>query len=413
MDGYKLRQVHIFTRHGDRSPGKTIPGHMPPNLNCNFSNWYKGADDKIQAFAPKMDSMSDPVPFHQKRLYPNRASCQPRSLTARGALQHIKLGQFLQNVYMNKQGLIDKVNPYGPQLLLKSTIHSRTFESAMAFLYGFIPQFDVSKLAFEVVKHTGFCSEKSPNITSCLCQRYLDTDKRIRHRKSHSNKWETYILQRVISGIFEQPSKDIPIMTSVGDALTPGFCHSSAPPCGPLGSQNYKSQNETSCVTLDLMGKIWKEITKELKAHSDDEYLLAAALKLYPVLFEIASRMDDLRSFRFAPRFVLYSGHDITVTPLLLILGLHDGKWPPYASRLVIETVESLKTKDYHVRFIYNGVDRTSDTVFCKSSALNDGLCPLDLFLKFVFTDVLQNFGYASYSTRKLAEAEMVVSNMI
>ena len=388
----------MFIRHGDRSSGHFIPGHLPADLNCNFSTWYTGSDDKIRHFASRMDSMMPPSGFEQKILYPKRERCASNTLTARGAQQHIQLGGHLQKAYMDQHSLIDKQNPYGQQLLIKATHYSRTFESAMALLYGFFPHLDVSKLNVDVAKNTVFCFPKLPYVTSCLCKRLKDTDDAINRKKDQTRIEASTKLQDTISNILGKPIPDNTAITAIGDALTPGFCHSKPLPCRTKHSnQSPNIQNESTCVSLDLVGKIWKEINAQLKTHDDNDYLLSAKLKLYPVLLEVATRIQSLQQLKFAPRFVLYSGHDVTITPLLLVMGLHNGKWPPYASRFVIETIESEQTNTFYLRFIYNGVDKTSDVIFCKSTQLKDGLCPLEAFLTFIFKDCLQNHGYDSY----------------
>ncbi|CAN0385483.1 unnamed protein product, partial [Hapterophycus canaliculatus] len=39
----------------------------------------------------------------------------------------------------------------------------------------------------------------------------------------------------------------------------------------------------------------------------------------------------------FRTKFVLFSGHDTVVAPLLAALGAYDCRWPPYASHVAFE----------------------------------------------------------------------------
>lgn len=385
----------MFIRHGDRTPGHSVPGYRGAKFNCNFSSWYTGNDEKIKKFAARMDAMAGQrSSFNDEPLFPNKAWCDNSVLTSRGALQHIKLGKRLQNSYIDKRELLDRNNPYGAQLFIKCTKFSRTYESAVSFLYGFLPELNISRVNIWPMKGTGFCSEKSMKIASCFCERLSRLSRMIRERVPQSTTGEAYRLQLVISRIFEQPVKMIPHITGIGDALAPTFCHDLPLPC----RHDSKSPSENAnCVTLSLMGEIWKEIINELKSNNDSTYIEAATLKLYPVLHEIATHMNNLRSSTFAPRFVLYSGHDVTLTPLLLLFGLHDGKWPPYASRFIFETLHHETTNEYYLRLVYNGKDVTREVTFCKSD-IQDGVCPLEAFQKFVLEEMLQRFAYKGFT---------------
>lgn len=56
------------------------------------------------------------------------------------------------------------------------------------------------------------------------------------------------------------------------------------------------------------------------------------------------------------PSFLLYSAHDTTVAPVLGVIGAYDGKWPPLASNIEFELLQSnTDASEFVVRIIYNG----------------------------------------------------------
>ena len=55
------------------------------------------------------------------------------------------------------------------------------------------------------------------------------------------------------------------------------------------------------------------------------------------------------------PKFMLFSGHDTSVGPLLAALGVFDGTWPPYASHVSLELYVNSSTKAAYVRTLYQG----------------------------------------------------------
>ena len=56
------------------------------------------------------------------------------------------------------------------------------------------------------------------------------------------------------------------------------------------------------------------------------------------------------------PQLLLYSGHDTTIMPLLVMLGEDTLNWPPYCSNIVFELWETpgWLSKSHTVRVLYN-----------------------------------------------------------
>ena len=106
-----------------------------------------------------------------------------------------------------------------------------------------------------------------------------------------------------------------------------------------------------------------------------------------PMLIQIAKRMINKSQHKSALKFVLYSGHDSTVTPLLINLGVHDQKrWTPYATRVVFELwrdtlLDSSKQPDsidnFYFRVLVNGKVVTSKMTFCGDALVKGELCPV------------------------------------
>lgn len=111
-----------------------------------------------------------------------------------------------------------------------------------------------------------------------------------------------------------------------------------------------------------------------------------ADLATHPILIQMAKRMIDKSHKKSKLKFVLYSGHDSTVTPLMINLGVHDRtKWTPYATRVVFELwrdaeADSSKASSvdlYYFRVLVNGKVVTSKLKFCKDALLKGELCPV------------------------------------
>ncbi|XP_008537544.1 lysophosphatidic acid phosphatase type 6 isoform X2 [Equus przewalskii] len=73
-------------------------------------------------------------------------------------------------------------------------------------------------------------------------------------------------------------------------------------------------------------------------------------------------------------KLYLYAVHDVTLMPLLMVLGIFDHKWPPFAVDLTIELYQHHESKEWFVQLYYHGKEQVP-------RGCPDQLCPLDKFL--------------------------------
>ena len=114
-----------------------------------------------------------------------------------------------------------------------------------------------------------------------------------------------------------------------------------------------------------------------------ENFTAIADVATHPMLIQMAKRMIDKSHDKTKLKFILYSAHDSTVTPLLLNLGVHDrNKWTPYATRVVIELWrDTTSSQDFieplYFRVLVNGKAVTSKMKFCGEALFKGELCPV------------------------------------
>ena len=114
-----------------------------------------------------------------------------------------------------------------------------------------------------------------------------------------------------------------------------------------------------------------------------ENFTAIADVATHPMLIQMAKRMIDKSRDKTKLKFILYSAHDSTVTPLLLNLGVHDrNKWTPYATRVVIElwrdtTSSQDSIEPLYFRLLVNGKAVTSKMKFCGEALFKGELCPV------------------------------------
>ena len=327
-------------------------------------------------------------------LFPDKDMCADSLLTSRGALQLLKLGQHLFDYYSRHKSLFKENVSMNSQVYTKSTSASRVYQSAIAFLYGFLPSFNISLIKIDNSADLHFCTKQFSVQKSCFCKSANKLKTRASNIYSKINGVNSIAKKHyaLITEMFGEGSS--PKDVFIAEAIIPFFCHNITLPC-------YYSEFPDSC--QKFIGDVWSTVIAQERSKINDHdlnYLKYSSIVMTPVLVEILNRIRNIVETRSAPRFVLYSGQEATLSPLLHVLGLQDGNWPPYAARVVIELLDNLDGSSsknrFYLRFLYNGVDRTGDVIFCKGVTYN-GLCSLSYFTEFVFTKMIRRFGFNSY----------------
>jgi len=262
-------------------------------------------------------------------------------------------------------------------MLVRGTVSSRTFQSAVAFLHGFAPEVDMSRLvAVEMAPNNTLCMEQTGHQCACTAVQSVALST---HSVSYGQKSSVIRDRPAMHRIAERLGvtvKKLPRLSNIFDVMMTHFCHGMTVGC--LGALFVRD-------VFDVIGEAGH------LAVADVNYQRLARLKLQPLLYEIAHRMKhQLQSAVSMPKFVLYSGHDSTIEPLAAAVGVSNGMWPRYASRLVFELYAPRDEADLHtvasIRVLHNGRDVTRQLSFCKDirSDVASFLCPLSAFLDFV-----------------------------
>lgn len=301
---------------------------------------------------------------------------------------------------------------------VETTGKSRTLQSGLALLYGFLPDFDWTRLTVRHQWSTLFCGP------ACDCparNRYLEEEQRrqYRLRVSDTELERTYAdMARTLGVLTRQLRAANPI-----DSLLCHLCHGLSFPCITMGDSGTKG-----CLTIAQFAVIRRQqLDDEVDRRRVGLYHKYAVLAMYPYLNRTATKMERVARDSEAGRqpraggeevFTLSSAHDITIAPLLSALGLEEAHFPRFAARIVFELWKSpqaaqgqqkkkaskgekskAKDRELFIRVLYNGEDVTFHTTFCRSHDrhASQPLCPLKNFLSFVRRDMFSIVNATSY----------------
>lgn len=396
---FKLLNVHIVIRHGDRTPLYNLPVRQEATLRCDVDTEN---DPLVSRYVDAMNAFSRTTrqgsTASRLGLFPRHAACEGGGqLTGIGAVQHLRSGDFLRRVYVTKHWLLDG-GSNGSDVEFHTTYTPRTYRSGVAFLHGLLPHANLSALPVHVSESVHFCM---PHVAAlpCKCALVWRLDLNINNlrRKRTSTKVLVKAIRRDLAGPFDTTAADVPPLGAVADGMMAYACHGHQLPCG--------GDDSSRCVTWSTMRRIWRFLDTNSAADADNFVVNKRShLLAHPLLHQVASRMLNVTRGITTAKLLLYSGHDTTVTPLAIALGVYDGRWPPYASRLIFELYgrgrggHSDADDVYFMRVLFNGEDRTKYLRFCAETQLIKGLCPLRNFIHFVHHQQLQTFGQSNYT---------------
>ncbi|KAM6933762.1 2-phosphoxylose phosphatase 1 [Xenentodon cancila] len=413
---YKLLSVQVMIRHGDRYPLYSIPKTKRPTIDCTLSARRKPSHPLLKSFIDHMGQGGHghwESPLGSVPRLPNHSVCEMGELTQTGVVQHLRNGQLLHHAYRRHN--LPPSDWTAPQVWVETTGKSRTLQSGLAFLYGFLPDFDWTKLTVRHQWSTLFCG------SACDCparNRYLEEEQRRQYqlRVADANLERTYANMARTLGL---PPRQLRAANPI-DSLLCHLCHGLAFPCVPTGDSG-----TGGCLTMAQFAVIrQQQLDDEVDRRRVGLYRKYAILAMYPYLNRTAAKMERVAKGNKAGRtaaeevFTLSSAHDVTIAPLLSALGLGQAKFPRFAARIVFELwksppitqeqrrkrtgkSEKLKAKDGEVfiRVLYNGEDVTFHTAFCHSHAhhVSQPLCPLKNFLTFVRRGMFSVVNATSY----------------
>lgn len=423
-------------RHGYRSPMYTLPSLPGPRLCCK-SEWFNDAElsakqnDTWRRFLAAsrllLGNRTSPAPriFRRFGLFPNSENCYGAQLTVHGTLQMLSLGQFFRSRYLGDDGdgggrlMSEEDAKAGSKVYVRTTEYTRTFQSAMAFVFGFLETPDLGSIEVETSKNLFLCPDAPDrrNLT-CNCPAANKLSKSIEAAAASSSGKATSTGKRKAVGplrselerLLNVSSNRLPNNGVLLEVFMSHVCHGLGLPC-VQPSTTGGSRSSRDCVTWDMVNGAWRQldVSGEQKVQRYDGRFLGR-LASYPLLHEILQNFVSIAEGGESNKaFFLYSGHDKTVAALADGLGLGDGRWPPFGSHLVFELLKQLGTDEtrFFVRILYNANDVTerimanmavaSDRKSERESRQTGKLIVLDDFTEFVLNRSLQRTGKSSY----------------
>ncbi|XP_031554398.1 2-phosphoxylose phosphatase 1-like [Actinia tenebrosa] len=375
---FQLEMVQVLLRHGDRAPFSKIQGMEIRDLDCSMTPLNDTVKKLFDGYLNVIEDiivrrMSSKVVPHN--LVTRSEICQyDGQLTKKGFQQLFHIGRHFKTAYSK---LIENgIN--NNHVYARSTNTDRTLQSAAALLYGFLGEKSIKKghIAISISQDRFFRDNDDGTVSPCPAyEKLMERTKQSKEYQSGSAAMEPLMLE--MSNLLMAPRESIKNVIGLADACLVHICHGLPSPCTVGG-----------CIP---QATAFKLISYADWAFSHNYSQVADMISL-PVMSQIASRMVDKASSKTPVKFAIYGGHEISIIPALMSLGIFEQRWIPYASRLIFEfwkktgvINETKKNQRGYIRVLYNGETVTSNLKFCKKNLFENGeLCPLEDFLRWL-----------------------------
>ncbi|XP_061827356.1 lysophosphatidic acid phosphatase type 6 isoform X2 [Nerophis lumbriciformis] len=335
---YELKLVQVLFRHGARTPLKTIPDVMevqwlPTLLEPPAHTHINYVVTDLQG-GPRPPSMVEDS-YRRRTL---SGGVFPGQLTTLGMQQLYELGKRLRRRYIEESPFLGAT--FSPtEVYVRSTNIVRTIESAKCLVAGLFQQKqkDVVPIATTVAESEILY----PNYHSCKLLQMLGS-----RRLAESSRLPDIAadLKSILSELGIADRSDVDFIL-IRDNMVARQAHGL--PCPPVLNTRRSTVEQRA---VDMMCHVYEPSKRE-----------SLQLCVGPLLHTILLNMEEkLQGASSQPnrKLFLYSAHDTTLIPCLMVLGIFDMQWPPYAADLTLELHQHQRTKEPFVKVSYNGQDQ-------------------------------------------------------
>ena len=344
---FKLLQVHVLMRHGDRSPiGFTVQPEV--SYECGMTD----RDEKwlgLKDFTLKRNPETGDFKHWETELFRGFKSrkCLAFQLTLRGFRQLFAVGKFMKKRY---SPLITE-KPTRLNTYVQCTDYRRTIHSAASFALAFLPNGSSVRAHIPIHLTPGsMLAQPPPGVTASyhMCNNLVKIKaKELQRSKEMKKDKESRLLFNTIADLMGLSGKGL-TPADIFDDVWGRLCHGLPLPC-----------NGKSCMSASLAAEGAKTVQRSFSRRFP---VKSSVLALQPFLFHsVIKQIDSAISSHSSEwyKFLFSFAHDSTLTSFLVSVGISVDTWLPYASRIVVEVWQESSPDDdssyYYIRILLNG----------------------------------------------------------
>ncbi|KAI1798013.1 phosphoglycerate mutase-like protein [Ganoderma leucocontextum] len=339
--GLELQQVHIYVRHGERTPVGVRMAGPPANIPedwmfCNTARQFRaavasvGSEDGTAAFPPvPADPITEELRIHRVVERADGTAvvgqCLLGELTDTGRESTYNLGSGLRKLYIDRLKFLPDVVRSNDEIYLRSTNLPRTIESLQQIIHGLYP---MSKSASNFVPHLRIRNGKDENLfgNTMACKRLEILQ--VGFAQAAAAAWNTTLepldkkLSKYIGG---NPIRldGKPRASGILDTIRAADAH------GVKVPPEFKEEG--------VLEKIEQAVVAEWFAGYRTEEV--RRLGMGPLLRDLTQKMRAKAEKGEADptKILIHSTHDTCLAGLSSTLEIFDEKWPAFTAAVTFE----------------------------------------------------------------------------
>ncbi|CAE6436924.1 unnamed protein product [Rhizoctonia solani] len=344
----KLEQVHVYVRHGERTPVGIRMAEPPASIPA-FWNACKTAR-RFKAAVMGENNVTNELEIlrlsERGDGYAQEGECLPGELTDTGRKSTLRVGQELRKLYIERLGLLPDVLDSHKAAYFRSTNMPRTIESLQQVLHGLYP---TSKIQQGFAPHI---RTRHPNTENLIgntigCGRLAELALafNLAAAKENNPKLEQFDskLSKYIGG---NPIRidGRPRLSGILDTVRAADAHGIRIP------PEFQDPDIVSALETAICDE-W------FRGYKDNEYRRLAMGRL---LAEMSGGMSAIVNRTEAPKIRVLACHDTTLAGLCQTLDVFNNRWPDFTASITFELFSEAATQPTPSTFLLEMFSRKS-----------------------------------------------------
>lgn len=347
----ELRLLQIVHRHGERSPvRRRLEGIVPPVWNlceantamfATIAQFNKDKSIKGMKYAPLERLIETEETESRSHVPIQPGACYYGQLTNLGRFRMNSLGERIREVYINKLKFLPDVYDES-SIYIRSSDYIRTQESVQQLVAGGLYPDDKRPkgtiLNLRIRDPRDDLMFPNPN---CYRLRMLSKQFNKTVSDMFQDKFKS-LSKRLEKYVDDVSLQSHPSANGILDTLVAAKAH------------GFKLPNDIDDGVLSDLEEIVVHEWFYGAMKSEEVRKLGLGRLMGVITDRMIHREGKTKEDDEKLKLAIYSGHDTTVAPLLIILNGFDERWPPFGSAILFELFKEKASKQHYVRVRYN-----------------------------------------------------------
>ncbi|KIM85708.1 hypothetical protein PILCRDRAFT_816911 [Piloderma croceum F 1598] len=333
--GLELKQVHVFVRHGERTPVgvrmRDPPASIPEHwMMCKAARNFRAAVAGLTGLSEEgaNGSLDGSMPFTKRVERMDGTSiegeCLLGELTDVGRKSTYNYGQALRRIYIEKLGFLPDTLRNGNEVYLRSTNMPRTIESLQQIIHGFYP---TSKCDVNVTPTLFVRNGKDENLIGNAygCKRLEVLLAGFAQAAAGAYNKTLEPLDKIISKyIGGNPIRvdGKPRASGVMDTIRAAIAHGiKVPP-------EFRDKSVVDVIEQAVVAEWFSDKTEEVRRLGVGRLLVDVSQKMQA---KIDRDVDD------PLKILVHSTHDTSLAAICATLDVFDDNWPAFTASITFE----------------------------------------------------------------------------